>query len=208
MDCRKRTIVFLGDSITDAFHKMNVDEEKLGNGYVSVISRKLRDMGRNDFVRNSGHDGFTVTGLLRLFSYDCQQFSPDIVSVLIGSNDAALEMNTGKTLEEQQFAENYKKLLERIRTCTKAEIICMGPFIFPYPMEYSNWIPVIRRIEKIQKDIAEEYGAVFLPLQDVLNEKAISQGYEKITPDGTHLAAGGAEFVADLWLQAADLLKI
>ena len=26
-----KKIVFLGDSITDAFHKMNVDEEKLGN---------------------------------------------------------------------------------------------------------------------------------------------------------------------------------
>ena len=31
-----KKIVFLGDSITDAFHKMNVDEEKLGNGYVKI----------------------------------------------------------------------------------------------------------------------------------------------------------------------------
>ena len=38
-----KKIVFLGDSITDAFHKMNVDEEKLGNGYVKIISEKLKE---------------------------------------------------------------------------------------------------------------------------------------------------------------------
>lgn len=44
-----KKIVFLGDSITDAFHKMNVDEEKLGNGYVKIISEKLKEK-KNRFL--------------------------------------------------------------------------------------------------------------------------------------------------------------
>ena len=88
-------IVFMGDSITDSFHKFHVDEAGLGNGYVALIAERLRERGRADFIRNSGHDGFTVSGLLRLFEYDCLQFHPDLVTVQIGSNDAAVEMNTG-----------------------------------------------------------------------------------------------------------------
>lgn len=52
-----KKIVFLGDSITDAFHKMNVDEEKLGNGYVKIISEKLKERKKQVFIRNAGHDG-------------------------------------------------------------------------------------------------------------------------------------------------------
>ena len=92
-------IVFMGDSITDSFHKFHVDEAGLGNGYVALIAERLRERGRADFIRNSGHDGFTVSGLLRLFEYDCLQFHPDLVTVQIGSNDAAVEMDTGKTIE-------------------------------------------------------------------------------------------------------------
>ena len=124
-------LVFMGDSITDAFHKLNVDEAGLGNGYVALIAERLKEMGRADFVRNSGHDGFTVSGLLRLFEYDCLQFHPDLVTVQIGSNDAAVYMNTGKTLEEQGFGDSYRKLLGRIREETGAKILCLGPFIFP-----------------------------------------------------------------------------
>lgn len=201
-----KKIVFLGDSITDAFHKMNVDEEKLGNGYVSIIARKLRQSGQEYFMRNAGHDGFTVSGLLRLFEYDCQQYDPDLVSVQIGCNDVAVEMNTGKTLEQQEFAENYRKLLGRIRRETKADILCMGPFIFPHPLEYTNWIPAIRRAEEIERRIAGEYEAEFLPLHDVLNRTAEQVGYDRITVDGSHLTEEGAEIVAQEWMRAAGMI--
>lgn len=199
-----KKIVFLGDSITDAFHKMNVDKAGLGNGYVALIGKKLRDRGRDDFLRNSGHDGFTVSGLLRLFEYDCLQFHPDLVSVQIGCNDAAVYRNTGKTLKEQEFAQNYRKLLGRIQEETTARILCMGPFIFPHPLEYANWIPTIREVEAIQREIAGECGAVFLPLHDRLNQAAEESGYDAITTDGTHLTQAGAGVVAEAWLAAEE----
>ena len=38
-------LVFMGDSITDAFHKLNVDEAGIGNGYVALIAERLKDSG-------------------------------------------------------------------------------------------------------------------------------------------------------------------
>lgn len=54
-----------------------------------------------------------------------------------------------QTLDETGFAEGYRKLLRMIREGTRARIVCMGPFIFPWPLEYRNWIPLIREIEEV-----------------------------------------------------------
>lgn len=196
-----KCIVFLGDSITDSFHKLNVDPDQLGNGYVRMAADVLWESGRRDFIRNSGHDGFTVSGLLRMFEYDCLRFDPDIVSVLIGSNDAAVAMNTGKSLEQQNFRENYEKLLERICKETRAKILCMGPFIFPKPLEYAGWIPVIRKAEEIEEQAARKCGAVFVPLHEQLNQEAQKDGYDAITVDGTHLTENGARILARIWME-------
>ena len=42
------------------------------------------------------------------------------------------------------------------REGTRARIVCMGPFIFPWPLEYRNWIPLIREIEEVERAAATE----------------------------------------------------
>lgn len=192
-------IIFLGDSITDAFH--NMDGECLGDGYVRQIVSKLRGGGWRGEVRNAGHDGFTVAKVLKMLAYDCGHFSADMASLLVGCNDVGLWMYTGKSLEEQRFRENYEKLLCKLRREMKIDVVCMGPFVFPSPREYVNWMPAIREVENMERETAEKYGARFLPLQDRLNEEARRRGYAAVTTDGIHLTREGAGLVADEWLR-------
>lgn len=193
-------IVFIGDSITDAYH--NYSDDSLGEGYVKMIGDKLRKTHESLEVINKGHDGFTVFGLWRFLEHDCISKKPDIVSVLIGCNDVSIKMSTGKTLEEQEFELTYERILKKIRQKTGAKIICMGPFIFPHPQEFANWIPDMKKAEEMARRATEKYDALFLPLHDDLLKEAIRQGYENVTTDGTHLAPGGARFVAEKWLDA------
>ena len=181
-----KKIIFLGDSITDAGHNfqpVREGEAGLGDGYVRRIAAML-EAGPADTdvvdIRNAGHDGFTVQGLLRMLEWDCLRHSPDVVSILVGCNDAAVCMNTGRTLDETGFAESYKRLLRRIREGARARIICMGPFIFPCPLEYRNWIPLIREIEAAEQEAAREAGALFIPLHALLNREAEGCG---VRPD-------------------------
>ncbi len=191
-----KKIVFIGDSITDAHH--NYTEDNLGDGYVKIIAEKLGDEYE---VINKGHDAFTVFSLWKFLDSDCISKKPDMVSILIGCNDVAVKMNTGRSLKEQEFQKTYEKLLRKIRAKTEAKIICMGPFIFPHPLEYANWIPDIRLAESQAREAAEKYDAIFLPLHDVLNDAAEQHGYDEITVDGTHLAMRGAEIVAERWME-------
>ena len=213
-------IVFLGDSITDANH--NYSDDALGEGYVKLVAEELRKKDSEVEILNKGHDGFTVFSLWKFLEYDCISKQPDIVSILIGCNDVSVKMSTGRTLEEQGFQEYYEKILKKIRQKTDAKIICMGPFIFPHPLEFANWIPDIKKAEEMAREASEKYDAVFVPLHDDLNERVlkcvkdlqnecqfegkfakeekIRQTYEKITTDGTHLTEDGARIVAEKWL--------
>ena len=194
-------IVFIGDSITDANH--NYSDDTLGEGFVKIVAGKLQEKGLNIECVNKGHDGFTVHGLWRMLDYDCIEKRPNILTILIGCNDISVEKSTGKTLEEQCFKETYEKILERICQETKAKIICMAPFIFPYPLEFQNWIPSVRKIEIMVSDLTEKFSASFVALHDMLNASALNLGYEKITTDGIHLTENGARIVAEKWMEAA-----
>ena len=195
-------IVFIGDSITDANH--NYSDNPLGEGYVKIVADEIRGDHSDVEILNKGHDGFTVFSLWKFLDHDCISKKPDIVSILIGCNDVSIKMSTGRTLEEQGFQEYYEKILKKLRQKTEAEIICMGPFIFPHPLEFKNWIPDMKRAEEIAKESAEKYNAVFVPLHDVLNESAATGGYGEITTDGTHLTEAGAAIVAGKWLETVQ----
>ena len=80
----------------------------------------------------------------------------------------------------------------------------MGPFIFPHPLEFKNWIPDMKKAEEMAKKAAEKYNGVFVPLHDLLNEAVIAGDYEKVTTDGTHLTEAGASIVAGKWLKAVQ----
>jgi lysophospholipase L1-like esterase len=58
----------------------------------------------------------------------------------------------------------------------------------------------MKKAEEMARMAAEKYGARFVPLHDILMEKAVKEGYEKITTDGTHLTTGGAAVIAEKWL--------
>lgn len=80
----------------------------------------------------------------------------------------------------------------------------MGSFIFPQPLEYSRWIPVIQEIEETERKIAAEHRALFIPLHNLLNREAERSGYQRLTADGIHLTREGAEIVARAWIQETD----
>ena len=92
--------------------------------------------------------------------------------------------------------QGVKRMLEHDCILRQPDIICMAPFIFPYPRKYANWIPGIRQAEAIEKRIAERYHVEFLELQDLMISAAGRAGYENITTDGIHLTEGGNEIIA------------
>ena len=194
------TYLFLGASTTCSNRFWTPDFHGLGNGFVSMLAPELLAIRPDSIILNRGHDGFTVPFLYSRLKNDLPIESPDHITLLIGINDVGVAMNTGRSLQEQDFEGSYDRLLNKLQEHTQAEILCLAPFLFPHPQEYVNWIPQVHHVEQIIKQQAKKHNVSFLPLHDTLNEIAKKEGYEKITTDGIHLTSYGHRMLAEILL--------
>lgn len=196
-----KKILFLGDSITDS-HRLWLppEYEGLGDGFVKLVSDALKNCEEPVQIINKGHDGLTLPGLISRLPQDCYGLQPDIVSILIGINDVGVSRNTGISLKARQFPEQFEYLIQGILENTGARILCLGPFLFPHPEEYLNWIPETLRAEHWILEISANYQLPFCPLQETLNQEAKRQGYDALTTDGIHPTAAGNQIICSQWL--------
>ena len=196
-----KTLLFLGDSITDCNHYF--DPENLGYGYVRMIEKQINTPDKNYQVQNFGNDGFTIPALRRLWQRKGLNLKPDFITILIGINDLAVIKNTGITpsVGLAQFREQYQALIEDIRLMTDCPILLMEPFIFPHPAEYASWEPELHQMNKLIRQLAFDNGLFFLSLWEDLLSAAKKEGFSEITTDGIHLTAKGHKILADQWIR-------
>ena len=195
-----KTLLFLGDSITDCNHYF--EPENLGYGYVRKISEQINTPDKAYQVLNKGNDGFTVPALRRLWKRSCLNLNPDFITILIGINDLGVIKNTGLTesVALAEFREQYQALLDEIRVITDCPILLMEPFIFPHPAEYASWEEPLYQMNQMIQELANSNRLAFLPLWESLKNASAESGYAAITTDGIHLTEQGHQLLADTWL--------
>ncbi|MDO5346639.1 MAG: GDSL-type esterase/lipase family protein [Lachnospiraceae bacterium] len=198
-------LLFLGDSITDSDHCFTPDN--LGNGYVKMISDSLKDLIPQPHIVNRGTDGFTVSDVYRAWQRYPMKEAADMVSILVGINDAGVWMNCGYSGLQcrhalQEFTAVYTDLVCDILDYGIPRLILMEPFLFPIPERYKLWQPTLNRISQGISDIAARYSLPFLPLQPLFDAEGAKAGYDTLTTDGIHLTQRGNRILADAWIKA------
>ena len=142
------TILFIGDSITDAGRDRD-DSQHLGYGYPLMVAGHLlaTHPRLNLKVVNRGISGDRVSHLQDRWQIDCLQIQPDVVSILIGINDTWHTMGTdasgsnesGSNESMIQFKSKYQDVLTQVKENTQAKIVMVEPFLLPYPAERREW---------------------------------------------------------------------
>ena len=196
------TILFQGDSITDAFRRPEEinDSYRLGNGYPFIIGSLLRaTSGRADLtVQNRGVSGHRAADLLARWQRDCLELRPEMLSLLIGTNDAA---NPDGEQGFQRFAISFDELLRQTRAALpRCRLILMEPFALPTGMVDAARMQRTARIQAHVHDSAKRLAATFVPLQKAFNEVAGAHP-ERWIYDGIHPTAAGQWLIAQRWLQ-------
>lgn len=225
-------ILFQGDSITDG-NRYKAPENRwdlnhqIGHSYVFNIAGYLGRQfpGKYTFI-NRGISGDTVEKILLRWQQDTLDEKPDVLSLLLGINGNGSFDGTypeGVEAHLQNFEEGYRELLRSAREQDPVlKIILIEPFALPVgnlKPHYEAFTEVFRRKQKIVRQIAEDYGAVFVPVQEKLNrlaEESASKLEEAGCPtdpctywlwDGVHPTEPTHDFLSELWLEAAkDIL--
>ena len=203
-------ILFQGDSVTDAGRDRS-DPHDMGNGYPRYASAMIQDSFPDtvlEFV-NLGIGGNRTEHLVERLETDFIEIQPDIISIMIGVNDVWHHYSHGIETSDEQFEQNYRAVLDAIKTRTSARILMIQPFLLetvdPAKQAYTE---ELARKQAIVKKLADEYADAYLPLDEILHAETEEEP-AYYAADGVHPTPDGACFIGEAYLGAiAKLIEL
>ena len=208
-----KVILFQGDSITDAGRSREEVPANtgLGLGYPYLVSANLlyNDADLDWQIFNRGISGNRVVDLYARWKIDALNIKPDILSILIGVNDTWHEKARQNGVEVPRYEMIFRMLLEWTKQeLPETKLVLMEPFVFLSEAVDETWLDEIAARRAVVKKLAEEFGAIFIPLQDMFNE-ALKKNDNTLywLRDGVHPTAAGHQLIADAWLKATEGIR-
>ena len=195
------TILFLGDSVTDCDRKYD-DLTNLGEGFPKLVAQQLKTKYPDyqlTFI-NKGISGNKIQDIVDRLKNDCLDFQPNMVIFLIGINDTWHNVGAesfGTALEIERFVNAYKSVLLDMQASGIERIVLLEPFVLPFPEDRKTWAADLDpKIEGI-KQLATQFKAMYVPLNELLNEAAKQATPQLYTgDDGVHPTMEGHQLIA------------
>ncbi|MFT2010170.1 GDSL-type esterase/lipase family protein [Pontibacter sp. 13R65] len=201
-------ILFQGDSITDGNRGRNQDPNHImGHGYAfSIASRVGADHPEKNlqFI-NRGISGNKITDLEKRWQADTLNLKPNVLSILVGVNDAASVIEQKNAVPIAQYESVYRALLDQTKQQNPDILLVLcEPFILPVGSIQQHWqawhSDVVQR-QEVVKRLATEYKAVFVPFQQVFDKALTKAPASYWIWDGIHPTVSGHELMAREWLK-------
>ena len=203
------TIVFTGDSITDA-DRHDPAYAPWGNGYVHFVAQALvaAHPQLNLNIVNTGVGGDTIADLQRRWQRDCLDHQPDVLSVLIGINDVWHLATDPDATEYAATPEKYELtlnqlLLEVTRRCD-CQIVLVEPFLFCADEE-DPMLSLLRPYITIVQELAAEHNATPVPLQKRIDQTIAEVPPARWSQDRVHPYPWAHAWIAQHWRTATGL---
>ena len=197
-------LLFQGDSITDMKWGRNQSDRNhyLGHSYVYLIAARLGvEMAEAQLnIYNRGISGHTVSDLRKRWQKDAIDIKPDLLSILIGTNDV------GSGVTENKFEDNYRHILDASRKANpELKIVLLDPFVLQSGKlaQQEAWTPrriATDKLRAVVARLAKDYNAVHVKTQDVFDSAAKAYSPEQWIWDGVHPLPQGHELIARNWI--------
>jgi lysophospholipase L1-like esterase len=206
-----RPIVFIGDSITDAGRREDLDGH-LGHGYVRLVAEALAARGDARPIVNTGISGDRAVDLRARWERDALAHDPELLSVYVGVNDTWRRYDADDPTPVEQFEATYRSILSEAQERLTPRMILVEPFVLPVTAGQDRWGPDDLDAKRaVVANLAAEFGAAFVPLQSLLLDAAAQHGggrtgNEALAEDGVHPTSLGSELIAGAWLGAEATL--
>lgn len=220
-----KTVVFAGDSITDggwgrsgglmkstAERNLKDLNHLYGHSYMMLCAARLEcDHPHEGYVfHNRGISGNTLDDLAARWSDDVLSLNPDVVSILVGTNDVDKFLRHGDN-EDFDFAgweKKYRSLLDMTRLQNpKVRFVLGAPFVaksgkIGASANYDLRHRLIARCAETVKKIAADYDAVYLPYNEMFDRLTSEGDPAYWVWDGIHPTPAGHQSMADMWLRS------
>ena len=225
--------VFIGDSITDGdwclgngrpgVDRLAREWDKnhiYGHSYMAFCAARMQAEypGQKYEFFNRGISGNTLENLEKRWESDVIALHPDVVTILIGTNDVSHYLNNFDSsvipdvsgFDIVTWGKSFRSLLDRtLASNPEVRFVLCSPFVEKVGDKgKSNDYPVrqelVRQVSSTIKAVTSDYNAVFLPfgeMFDKLQESADLPSDEYWIWDGIHPTYAGSWKMAELWFK-------
>lgn len=207
-------ILFQGDSITDNGRSRSDSGPNspaaMGYGYAAMAGADLllSQAALGPQVYNRGVSGNKVFELRNRWEKDCFDLKPDVLSILIGVNDFWHKLDFGYDGTPEVYRRDYLELVDRtMQHLPDVKLVICEPFALKGVKAVTDkWFPEFYEMRAASKEVAEKYGAIYVPFQSVFDKAAEIAPMSYWTMDGVHSTMAGSRLMATAWLKATGLL--
>jgi len=214
--------LFIGDSITDggwgrSGGKMMSTEQRnkkdlnhiYGHSYMMLCAARIQCDYPDEEAQffNRGISGNTLRDLQQRWQPDCLDLSPDVLTLLIGTNDVDLHLSGKDSFNPQEWEHAYRQLLdELIAIKPRVKLVLCTPFVacvgrIGSAANYPQRKELIATCASIVRRIAVDYHAILLDYEKLFNTLTEHNPSYWVW-DGIHPTAAGHQKMADMWLDA------
>ena len=198
-------ILFQGDSITDGNRGRHSDLNHVhGHSYAYIVAAELTadNIEKDIEFINRGNSGDRICDLYGRWKEECLNLKPTVLSMLIGINDMIFNWEHKSGSDPDRYEKIYRLLLDEVlEQNPNTLLVIMEPFFGdkkePELDEYYK--AGLGAYQEKARKIAEDYNAVFVPLQDLFDSYRDKTDIFKLLWDGIHPTTAGHHLIAQRW---------
>lgn len=229
MMAQGRRVLFIGDSITDgAWGNSGVwnassderDQKDMnhiyGHGYMMIVASRFQALCPEEDWQfwNRGISGNTLDDLTGRWQKDVLDLHPDVVSILIGTNDVEQALNECKVIDPEEWSNKLRALLdETLKQNPQTQFVLCTPFVAKAGWRgesenYSERLQMITSLVNVMQRISGEYKAKLVPFDSLVRETIDSTPSLPVTYwiwDGIHPTPAMHYRMAEMWIDSTRL---
>lgn len=204
-------VLFQGDSITDCGRgrEGTAPNLALGHGYASGVAGWLLahkpSLGLSIF--NRGISGNRIVDLAARVKSDVINLRPDVLSILIGVNDTWHEFG-GRCngVAVPKYTRVFREFLTEVKEALPAiQLVLCEPFVLPCGVVTGEWVAEMDQRRAAVATLSREFGAVFIPFQNLFDEAMKEAPAPYWAADGVHPTEAGHTRMAEAWIRGTGL---
>lgn len=200
-----RRWLFVGDSVTDCGRARPVGtcDTGLGDGWVSLLQRRLERLDPPVRLLNQGVAGDTVRHLAARWERDVLAWQPELLVVGVGINDVWRRFDTprdpGAHVPLDEFVRVYDRLLADPRPAPR--LLLWTPF-FVQPDRADPMRRLMDGYGAAVRDLAEAHRAACVDAQAVFDAACAMRPALEWAADRVHPSPDGHRLLAEAILEA------